>query len=158
MNTYYNPIDIIFGSNRFIETNGIIAVRGKELLKIELGDNGRPLITVEIRDKNGNLLGKVWKSTSFVHWHKDYEPQYEYEDHAIRRLALKSKIDGKIVFEIIFHKPNVAEINGTFYVKGINFPIIATRDYLDLNTNKFIRNTIVKTRKGIEIGEDLISI
>ncbi len=41
------------------------------MLKMELSAL-KPLITVEIRDKNNELLGKVWKSTSFVHWHKDY--------------------------------------------------------------------------------------
>jgi len=155
---YYNPINITFGSNRFLKTNGVISIKGKELFKIELGDNLRPLITVEIRDQKGELLGKVWKSTSFVHWHKDYDPEYEYENNTLKRLALKRRIDNKIVFELIFHAPDDVEINGIFYVKGLSFPIIATRGYLDLNTNKFIGCTKSKSNKGIEIGEDFIAI
>ena len=44
------PINITFGSNRFIGTNGIISVKGKELFRMELADDLRPLITVEIRE------------------------------------------------------------------------------------------------------------
>jgi hypothetical protein len=66
-NKNYNPINITFGSNRFIGTNGVISIKGKELFKMELADDLRPLITIEIRNQNDELLGKVWKSTSFVH-------------------------------------------------------------------------------------------
>lgn len=155
---FYSPINITFGSNRFLNTNGVISVKGKELFKMELGDNSRPLITVEIRDQNGELLGKVWKSTSFVHCHEDYEPIYEHENNALKRLALKRKSDNTDIFELVFHAPNDVEINGIFHVKGLSYPIIATREYLDLNTNKFIRNTISKPNTGIEIGQDFIAI
>ena len=154
----FNPINITFGSNRFLNTNGVISIKGRELFKMELGDNLRALITVEIRDQNDELLGKVWKSTSFVHWHKDYDPEYEYENNTLKRLSLKRKSDNHIVFELIFHAPNDVEINGIFYVKGLHYPIIATGDYLDLNTNKFIHNTISKSNTGIVIEEDFIAI
>jgi hypothetical protein len=155
---YRSPINITFGSNRFLNTNGVITIRGKELFKMELGDNSRPLITVEIRDQSGILLGKVWKSTSFVHCHEDYEPIYEYEDHTLKRLALKRRSDNTDIFELLFHTPNDVEINGIFHVRELGYPIIATREYLDLNTNRFIRNTISKPNTGIEIGQDFIAI
>ena len=73
-----NPsfVTITLGSNRFIGTSGLISVKGKELFKIDTSGT-KPLISVEIRDRKGTLLGKLWKSTSFVHWHKGYEPEYE---------------------------------------------------------------------------------
>lgn len=157
MSEDFSPINVKFGSNLFLNTNGVISVRGKELFKMELSAL-KPLITVEIRDKNNELLGKVWKSTSFVHWHKDYEPIYEKEDNALKRLALKRKADNEIIFEAIFYSPHDVEINGIFYVEGIDFPIIATRQFLDLNTNKFIGSTIRKRKTGIEIGKDFIAI
>lgn len=151
------PINITFGSNRFIDTNGIISVKGKELVKMQLADNLQPLITVEVRDQNGELLGKVWKSTSFVYWHKDYEPVYQREGNTLKRLALKRKSDNEDIFEVVFHAPNDVEINGTFYVKGLNFPIIATKAFLDLNTNKFSRCKKVKSNTGITIDNDFMA-
>ena len=154
----YKPINIVFGSNRFIGTNGLISVKGKELVKIELADDLRPLITVEVRDKNDELLGKVWKSTSFVAWHNDYEPIYEREGSNIKRLALKRKSDNVEVFELALHTPTDIEINGVFYVKGLNFPIIATKAFLDLNTNKFSKCTVAKRGTGIIIDKDFMAI
>jgi hypothetical protein len=65
-------ISITFGSNRFINTNGIITFRDngkdKDLFRYELrSSDSKPMIDVEIRDSKNELLGKVWKSASFVH-------------------------------------------------------------------------------------------
>ena len=154
-----NPsfVTITLGSNRFIGTSGLISVKGKELFKIDTSGT-KPLITVEIRDRDGTLLGKLWKSTSFVYWHENYEPEYEREKGEVNKISLKGKSDGKTIFELVFKSPNDIEINGIFYVQGIPFPIIATPQYLDLNTNKFRGMTIVKSGKGIEISEDFIAI
>jgi len=158
MSDTFKPINITFGSNKFIETNGIISAKGKELFKMELADDLRPLITVEIRNEKDELLGKVWKSTSFVHWHPDYEPIYKRENNILKRLALRKKSDNEDIFEIVFHAPNDVEINGTFYVKGLGFPIIATKEFLDLNTNKFIGNVKYKGNTGIVIDNDFMAI
>ena len=154
----FKPINITLGSNKFIGTNGIITAKGKELFKMELADDLRPLITVEIRNDKDELLGKVWKSTSFVHWHPDYEPTYDRENNTLKRLALRKKSNKEDIFEIIFHAPNDVEINGTFYVKGLGFPIIATKEFLDLNTNKFIRNVKHKGNTGIVVDNDFLAM
>ena len=151
----HNPITISFGSNRFINTNGVILVRGRELLKIELGDDLQPLINVDMRNREQKLVGKLWRSTSFVLLSKNYEPRYEHEGSLIKRLMLIRKSTDEIVFEIIFHSPTDVEINGVFFLEGLSFPIIATKDYLDLNSRKFSHCTIVKDNRGIELEEDL---
>jgi hypothetical protein len=153
-----NPITITFGSNRFINTNGAISVRGKEVLKIELGDDLQPAITVEIRDQEHKFVGRISKSTSFVYLHKDYEPRYEREGDSLKRIALIRKSSNEAVFEITFQSSTEVEINGIFFVEGLNFPIIATKEYLDLNTKKFSHCTMVKDNKGIEIEKDFTAI
>ena len=152
-NDHY-PITITFGSNRFINTNGMISVRGKELLKIEVGDDLQPKISVDVLNQEYKLVGKVWKSTSFVLLSKNYEPRYEHEGDLLKRLALIRKSTNEVVFEIVFHSPTDVEVNGVFFVEGLDFPIIATREYLDLNTKKFSHRTIVKDNKGIEVEDD----
>lgn len=62
------------------------------------------------------------------------------------------------MFDLKFNGPNEVEVNGVFYVEGLNFPIIATPEYLDINTNRFIRNTIVKSGTGIIVEKDFIAI
>jgi len=154
----HNPITITFGSNKFINTNGVISVRGKELFKIELGDDLQPMISVDVINQDYKLVGKVWRSTSFVLLSGNYEPIYEREGDLLKRFALIRKNTGEVVFEITFHTSTDVEINGIFFVEGINFPIIATKEYLDLNTKKFDHRTKVKDNKGIEIEEDFMAI
>jgi hypothetical protein len=153
--------NIVFGSNRFLGTSGIIIVNGKELLKIDtipFGVTYKPLFSVEIRDSKNKLLGKLYKSTSFVHVDPEYEAEIVSELGYPRRLALKSKEEGKYVFELNYKQPNEVEINGVFYVKDLSYPIIATKDYLDINTNKFIGNTKINNGSGIIINKNSIAI
>jgi hypothetical protein len=147
-------ISITFGSNRFIGTNGIITFRDdgkdKDLFKYELrSSDSKPLIDVEIRDNNGELLGKVWKSTSFVHCHKDYEGKEEREGSDIKRMALIRKKDNTTVFELIVHKPTDIEVNGIFHIEGYQYPIIATKDGLKIGGILFAHNTKISRGKGI---------
>jgi len=153
--------NIIFGSNLFAGSSGLITIKGKELFKIEpisYKGSTKPLITVEIRDKEGVLLGKVYRSTSFVHYHQDYEPIIETKEGDVTRLALRKKSDGRLVFDLKFRSPNLLEINGVFHAKGIDYPIIATPKYLDLNTNKFMNSEFYLDGKGIKLEDHFISI
>lgn len=151
-------ISITFGSNRFIDTDGIISFKEKELFRYELRGDLQPMITVEIRDKDGVLLGKVWKSTSFVHCHKDYETDIDQEGNNIKRMSLKRKSDNTTIFELKIRNPNDIEINGVFHIKDYPHPIIATEDYLKIGGLTFSRNTMVRSGKGITLSESGFSI
>jgi hypothetical protein len=89
---------------------------------------------------------------------KNYEPIYEHEGDLLKRFGLTRKSTGEAVLEIIFHTSTEVEINGIFFVEGINFPIIATKEYLDLNTKKFDHGIKAKDNKAIEIEEDFMAI
>ena len=147
-------INITFGSNRFIDTNGVIAFRDngkdRELFKYELREDSKPMINVEIRNEKGELLGKVWKSASFVHVNKDYEGKEEREGSDIKRMTLTRKSDNASIFELIVHKPHNIEINGVFYIEGYQYPIIATKESLTIGRgNTLSHNTKVKGGMGI---------
>ena len=152
-------ISITFGSNRFIDSNGIIAFKNKELFKYELRSSDlQPMITVEIRDSNEELLGKVWKSSSFVHCHKDYEAKEEREGNSVKRMSLIRKSDNATIFELNIRNPNDIEISGVFHVKGFPHPIIATKDFLKIGGITLSHNTIVRSGKGIMLSESGFSI
>lgn len=151
-------VTLVLGSNRFIDTNGLIQVKGKELMRIEIvpyRGGFRPLITAEIRDQAGILVGRVHRSNSFAYIHPEYGQEIETRRGEVRHLALRRFRDGLKVFDLMFKPPDEVELNGVFYIEGLDFPIIATPEYLDINTNKFIKNTIAKNGAGIIIDEDL---
>ena len=153
----YRP-NITFGSNKFVRTNGVISFKGKNIVKIELSVSGEPLITVRVHDHNGKLLGKIWKSTSFTYVNGNYDAQKEQKGTMIKRLTLKHKRENKILLDIIFQDYNNVEINGIFYLLGVNFPIIASREYLDINTIKFKNARITKNGKAVEVDNDFVRI
>jgi hypothetical protein len=149
-----NLINIMFGSNRFIDTDGIIAFKGKEFFKYELRSSDlKPLITVEIRNSGGELLGKIWKSTSFVHCHPEYECKVEYEGSDVKQMLLIRKSDGAIVFELNIIEPTDIEINGIFHIKGFPHSIVATKDCLKIGGITFKNCTKHGGGKGINLTE-----
>jgi hypothetical protein len=160
-------LTIIFGGNKFIETNGLVTfvdeangIR-KELFKVELRDDMHPMITVEIRDASDGLIGKAYKSTSFVAVNPDYEPITERNESEIKRMALKKKDSGFEVFEMVnkgISKISVnnklvdnytVEINGTFHVKGVSMLVRASKDKVQVGTNSFVGCTKMGGNFGI---------
>ena len=148
-------ITIVFGSNELIDTNGILTFIDqknqikKELFRIELRSDLQPMITVEIRDRNNQLLGKAYRSTSFVHVHPDYEEIEETKGSEIKRMGLKRKKDNALIFEMVKKSPNEVEINGIFHVKGFPHPIVATRHSTRIGGIILSHNVKVGGGKGI---------
>lgn len=153
----YRP-NITFGSNKFVKTNGVISFGGKDIFRIELSVGGEPLITVRVHDHNGKLLGKIWKSTFFTYVDGNYDAQTERKDNVIKRLTLRHKRENRIIMDIIFQDYNNVEINGIFYLLGLDFPIIATREYLDINSIKFKNAIITKNGRAVEVDNDFVRI
>ena len=156
-------INLIFGSNLLIGTDIPIIFReggeDTELLRYSLRtSDSKPLMDVEIRDSAGELLGKVWKSTSFVVVHKDYEEKTEYEGSEVKKLMLEKKTDKSLVFELIFHTPNNVEVNGIFHIKGYPHSIIATKDCLTIGGLSFSHNTIHKRGMGLILSRNGFSV
>jgi hypothetical protein len=168
-------LTVIFGSNWFINTNGIVTFVDaeksikKELFRIELRDDLQPMVTVEIRDAQDLLLGKAYRSTSFVGVNEDYETSTERSGSDVRRMLLKNKKTNKVVFELINHGSRkekvrekevinyIVEINGVFHIKGYPYPIEATSQYLDINTNKLIGNKKFGGGFGIELTPNTLA-
>lgn len=147
-------ITVLFGSNRLIGADIPLVFRDngkdKPIFKYELrASDSKPMIDVEIRDDKNNLLGKVHKSTSFVHIHKDYEGKEEREGSDVKKMTLTRKSDNATIFELIFHKPTDVEVNGVFHIKGFPHAIVATKDALRIGGLSFSHNTIVKRGTAI---------
>lgn len=138
-----------------IDTGGILTFLDKsrqvkkDLFKVELRSDLQPMITVEIRDNNNELLGKAYRSTSFVYCHPDYEEIVQAKGAEVIRLALKRKKDDSLIFELIKRNGNEVEINGVFHIKGFPHPIIATKNFTKIGGLTLSQNTMVGGGKGI---------
>jgi hypothetical protein len=169
-------LTMIFGSNWFIDTNGIVTFSDpakkirKDLFRIELRGDGQPMVTVEVRDAQNHLLGKAYRSTSFVTVNAVYETSTEQSGADVKRMVLQNRETKEKVFELINHGTEkkqiqgkeiinyIVEINGIFHIEGCPFPIIATKQYLDINTNKLIGNKKFGGGFGIELTPNTFAL
>jgi hypothetical protein len=158
-----NVYNVRFGSNNFINTDGVIAFddsgKLKQLLKYEIDPNSKPLVTVEIRDSNNALLGKVYKASSFVVVHPDYDGKIVRQGSDVKTMALLRKSDGAVMFELLIHAPNNIEVNGIFHIEGYPYPIIASRNGLEVGRgNRLSGCTIAKNGTGIVLSKNGFAI
>jgi hypothetical protein len=121
--------NIIIGNNKWVNTDGRIVYKDdngkdKELLKYELSADSKPLVTVEIRDIDGKLLGKIDKSTTFTNIDPKFEAEESHNANALSKIVLRRKEDKKIYFELTVHSLTDFEINGVFHVKEIPYTIV----------------------------------
>ncbi len=152
-------VNITFGSNRFINTNGIIVYKtpsgkDKELLKYELRDSDAKLMfDVEIRDNALTLVGKVHKSTSFVYVDFMYDSEEVREEAEVKKLILRRRKDNRKVFELMVHSPDNIEVNGMFYVEGSPYPIVAHSNGLTVGRgNRISQCTFENCGRGIYLS------
>ncbi len=146
-------VTIVFGSNRFVDSTGIISFEGKEFFRID----DMNLVTTEIRDHNSTLLGKLWKSCSWVYVDADYEGSVQKDPanpDALRRLTLKRKDNGRVIFELSVLDKGLVEINGTFYVEGYPQPIVATENGTTIGTNSVHHNIFDRKKRGIDFDRN----
>ena len=106
------------------------------------------MITTEIRDNEGRLLGKLYRSTSFVHIDDSCESKIESEQGRPFKLELRKKEDKTLLLQVIIRKPSQVEINGIWFIKGLDYPIIATKDYVDINTIKISNSRFYGNRNA----------
>jgi hypothetical protein len=127
-----------FGSNTHFNSAGILRVRGKELLRLERGSDDQLLVSTKIRDEHGVLLGRVWRN-AIPYVHPGYEQEVESKGGSLRKLLLRRKSDGAVIFEADVTGRSEIEINGIFNLGGKT--IIATREYLDTGTTRISHST-----------------
>jgi hypothetical protein len=139
--------NITIGNNEWVHTNGCIVYQGengkdKELLKYELTADKKPLLTVEIRDADGNLLGKVNKSTAFTDVDPQFEAKQTLKGNTLFKLALRRKKDKKKYFEIIIFSPTDIAINGIFHLKEMPYPVIVNSKGITIGQGALISHCI----------------
>jgi hypothetical protein len=140
---------VTFGSNTHMDSNGILKVKGKELLKLERGSDDQLLVTTEVRDNKGVLLGKIWRN-SFAYVHPDYEDKVEPKGGSLRRIVLTKKSDKTTVFEADIKGRSEIEVNGVFNIGGKT--LVATKEYLDTGAIRISNSTFSCNGTDIDIS------
>ena len=140
--------EVIFGSNRILECKRVVEIAGKginkQIIRFREGKDGTILFNCTVYDQEGRTVAKVANSI-IQHVMEGYEANITKEG-----IKVINKITEDIWLEFVYLSPRKFKLNGIFFLPG--YKIIATDDYLDINTNKFINGTFKNCSSAIGLG------
>jgi len=124
--------EVIFGSNLISKCGKVIKLAGKginkQIIRFREGEDGKILFDCTINDQEGNTVAKIANSLN-QYVTQGYETQIT--DDGIKVIE---KNTGDIWLEFAYMSPRKFKLNGIFFLPG--YKIVATDDYLKINTNK----------------------
>ena len=140
--------EVIFGSNRILECKRVVEIVGKgvnkQIIRFREGEDGRILFNCNVNDQEGRTVAKVANSI-IQHVMEGYEANITNEG-----IKVINKITGDIWLEFVYLSPRKFKLNGIFFLPG--YKIIATDDYLEINTNKISNCTFKNCSSVIGLG------
>ena len=139
--------EVVFGSNLISECGRVIEIVGKgmnkQIIRFREGEDGKILFNCTVKDQEGETVAKVANSI-IQHVMKGY--QAEITDDGIKII---NKSTGDIWLEFSYMSPRKFKLNGIFFLPG--HKIIATDNYLEINTNRISNCTFKSCSAAIGI-------
>jgi|GEM_PF-969123 len=124
--------EVIFGSNLISKCRKVVEVRGqginKQIIRFRVGEDGKILFNSSVNDEKGKTVVKVANS-KIQHVQKGFKV-----DISPNAIKVWNESTGEIWLEFAELGPRKFKLNGIFYLPG--YKIVATDEYLDINTNK----------------------
>lgn len=140
--------EVVFGSNLISECGRVIEIVSKginkQIIRFREGENGKIMFNCTVKNQEGKTVAKVANSI-IQHAMKGYEAQIT--DDGIKVI---DESTGDIWLEFVYISPRKFKLNGIFFLPG--YKIIATDDYLEINTNRISNCTFKSCSAAIGLG------
>jgi len=140
--------EVVFGSNLISECGRAIEIVGKginkQIIRFREGEDGKILFNCTVKDKEGKTVAKVANSI-VQHVMKGYEAKISNDG-----IKVINESTGDIWLEFAYISPRKFKLNGIFFLPG--YKIIATDDYLEINTNRISNCTFKSCSAAIGLG------
>jgi hypothetical protein len=142
--------EIKLGSNSVSDSSGVIVIDGAEVVGLELGTDGRPLLHVDVYGPGGKHIAKLWRN-SWVFGNREDFVMTRTADH----VSMTEKATGRVIVDarLAQHgKPTVAVTAADLYgPKGLHVNIDADGT-LHAGGVSLSGNTINGFGKAIVVG------
>lgn len=139
---------VIFGSNQITDCGKVIEFAGKgfnkQILRFREGSDKKVLCDCTVKDQKGNTVAKI-ANNKIQHIMQGYKA--EVTDNGIKVI---NETTGDIWLEFVCIGPRKFKLNGIFFLPG--YKIIATDDYLEINTNRISNCTFSNCSAAIGLG------
>ena len=104
-------IKLNFGSNMVSNMSGVLTLEGENQISLETGDNGQPLLTMNIYNTKGREIARISRNK----WVFNEKDRFETAINA-SSLKLTDKRSGHCLIEINLLDKNIMQIpHGKFY-------------------------------------------
>jgi len=139
--------EVVFGSNLILECRRAVEIVGKginkQIIRFREGEDGKILFNCTVKDQEGNTVARVANSI-IQHVMQGYETQIT--DDGIRVI---DETTGDIWLEFAYISLRKFKLNGIFLLPG--YKIVATDEYLEINTNRISNCTFKSCSAAIGI-------
>jgi hypothetical protein len=146
------------GNNTISETTGVIEIDGKEVVGLEMGRDGKPLLHVDVYGPGGTHVAKLWRG-SWVFGSRDDFEMLRTADH----VRMTEKASGRVIVDAQLAKLGEATIAVTaadlYGPKGFRVFVDEAGELhaggvtLSGNTIHGFGKAIVVSSTGITIGQ-----
>jgi hypothetical protein len=140
--------ELLFGSNRILKCPRAVELKGKgvnkQIIRFREGEDGVVLMDCTVTDQEGTMVVKVANSR-VQHLAEGY--QADITGDGIKVITKDSK---EVWLAFVKIGPRQFKLNGRFTVPG--YMVVATDDYLEINTNRFSNNTFENCSAAIGLG------
>lgn len=104
-------MELNIGSNIINNTSGVLTVQGKEQVFLEIGEDGKLLLTMDVYDSNRNHVAKLRRNA----WAFNNKERFEVTTSP-KSLQLRDKESGAVVVEVkVLDKDSIEIPRGEFY-------------------------------------------
>ncbi len=139
---------VIFGSNQITNCGKVIELVGKginkQVIRFREGADKKILLDCIVKDQKGKTVTKIANS-KVQHVMQGYK--VEIIDAGVKIIHEATK---DVWLEFVCIGPRKFKLNGIFFLPG--YKIVATDDYLEINTNRFSKNTFANCSSAIGLG------
>ena len=145
--------EVRLGSNTVRDTTGVIEVDGVELVGLELGNDGKALLDLEIYNARGERLAKLRKN-EWVVGDKQQFTLLRTADH----VSMTDKTSGRLILDALLSTKSINVAAADLYGPSGSHVRVRADGVLEAGGNYFAGNTISGFGKAIVVGSTGISI
>ena len=139
---------VIFGSNQTTNCGKVIELIGrginKQIIRFREGVDKKTLYDCTVKNQERKTVAKIANS-KVQHVMKGYKT--EITDAGVK---IVHEATGDIWLEFVCIGPKKFKLNGIFFLPG--YKIVATDDYLEINTNRISNCTFMNCSTAIGLG------
>lgn len=156
-------LELVIGSNVFRDTNGVVAIQGKEQLVIEfLPEQKLLLVTMDLYDTQGTQIAHLRRNVLMRNRHGQFAAEIHQPQHDMQVdlpwVRLLDRKSGSLVIEIRMDSAYRARILSGAFSSHQGMPVEITPNYCRIGSQRAFFGNIAENRGGMVLLGSQLSL